>query len=145
MAKFVAKGTLLQVSDNGPEGTYATIPQVGDIDGPGGDTSEIDVTDHDSPGGTDEFLPGTIDPGDVTFVFHYDPAAALHSQLIADQQGQVVRWYQVVYTRAANKTFRFQAYPSRVRQAAPVKGALAWQGALRVAGQITEVPPPSQG
>lgn len=139
MAKYVAKGTQLQVGDGAEPEVFTTIPQVGDIDGPGGDTNEIDVTDHDSPDGTDEFLPGTLNPGDVTFPFHYDPEAALHQQLMQDQKDQVTRRYRIVYTKADNDTYEFSAYPSRIRQGAPVKGALQWQGALRVSGTIVRV------
>lgn len=139
MAKFVAKGTQLQVGDGAEPEVFTTIPQVGDMDGPGGDSEEIDVTDHDSPGNMDETLPGTVNPGDMTFPIHYDPAIELHNQLFEDQKGQTVRNYRVVYTTANDKTFQMPAFVRQFRQAAPVKGALRWQVTLRVAGEITAV------
>lgn len=139
MAKFVAKGTQLQVGDGEEPEVFTTIPQVGDIDGPGGDSEEIDVTDHDSPGNTDETLPGTVNPGDLSFPIHYDPDLVLHNQLFNDQKGQTVRNYRIVYTTAGDKTFGFPAFVKQFRQAAPVKGALRWNLTLRVAGDVVEV------
>lgn len=139
MAKFVAKGTQLQVGDGAEPEVFTTIPNVGDIDGPGGESTDIDVTDHDSPGNMDENLPGTADPGDLTFPVHYDPEETLHVQLFNDQKAQLVRNYRVVYPMAGDETFQFPGYVRRFRQAAPVKGALQWQLQIKVAGEIQRV------
>lgn len=137
MPKYYAKGTQLQVGDGAqPTEAFTTIPNCADIEGPGGDTEEIDVTDHDSPGNTAEFLPTIVDGGTVQATVHFDPAHALHQQLATDQQSLTTRNYQVVATDSGNTVFRFAGFVQSFRPSAPVRGALTFRLVLRVAGVI---------
>lgn len=136
--KYRSKGTLLQVGDGEDPEVFTTIPNVGDIDGPGGETSDIDVTDHSSSGDSDEFLPGTDDPGSLSAPVHHDPADTTHLQLEADAADKTVRNYQIVMVNADNYTQRFPAFVAQFRGSSPVKGARMKQLRLRITGPIVE-------
>lgn len=137
MPKSYAKGTQLQVGDGAtPTEAFTLIPFCGDIEGPGGDTEEFDMTDHDSPANTAESIPTIVDPGQLTCTVHFDPANALHQQLAADQTDLTTRNYQLVLTDPDNTIVRFPAYVAGFRLGAPVRGALTFQLTLRIAGAI---------
>ncbi len=137
MAKYYAKGTLLQVGDGAqPTEVFTTIPHAGDLEGPGGDTSEIDVTDHESPGNTEEVLPTLVSGGTLSGTLFFDPAGTLHQQLTSDQQALTIRTYQLVLTDATNTIVRFKAFVQSFRPATPVRGALSARVALRVTGIV---------
>lgn len=136
MSKYYAKGTLLQVGDGGSPESFTTIPHAGDLEGPGGDTSEIDVTDHESPGNTEEILPTLVSGGTLSCTAFLDPQDSDHQQLAADQKALTTRNYQLVLTDTGNTIVRFPAFVQSFRPAAPVRGALSFRLALRVAGAI---------
>lgn len=137
MPKYAARGTLLKVGDGvTPTEGFTTIPHVGDIDGPGGDVGEIDVTDHSTVGNYAETLGDVQDPGQVTAPVHWDPAETLHQQLQSDAgDPSQERNYEIVYPDGSKESFA--AYVQSFRTQAPVRGALTKQLTLRVAGAIT--------
>src|SRR5512137_907291 len=76
---LAAYGTLLQMGDgHGTAETFATIAEVGDIDGPSMSVDTIDMTNHSSAGARKEFIPSLIDSGEISFPVNFIPDDATH-------------------------------------------------------------------
>lgn len=139
MAKYRSKNTQLQVGDGAtPTEAFTKIPQVSDINDGDGGLEEVDVTDHDSPSGSKEYLPGDGDPGTVTFPIHFDPALALHQQLIDDRTaGQTIRNYRIVHKDTGASIKEFAAYVQSVTGDNNVSDAMRLNVTLRKTGAPT--------
>lgn len=134
-----AQGTLLQLDDGA--GNYTTIAEVKDIRGPGFTTNFTDVTSHDSPDYTREFISGLRDPGEVTFSVNFVPTNPTHNLsagLMSLQQNRTKRNYKLIFPDVSTTTWTFAAYVSRFEPGAPVDGALTADVTLRVTGTISE-------
>ena len=68
--------------------TYTAIPEVVNIQGPGGQANEIDVTDLNST--AKEFRMGLQDEGSITMDILYIPANASHAALRTARAGQTL-------------------------------------------------------
>lgn len=84
MSKQAAFGTRLRYTANSG---LTSVHHVADITGPSVSRETIDVTDHESPDGFREYLPGIGDGGELVFDLFFDPDTDGHAdieQLAAD-------------------------------------------------------------
>jgi hypothetical protein len=73
---IAAFGTLVQVLKSAPGVTpmqFATVFGVGDISGPSRTMDKIDTTSHSTGVPIKTFIPGLIDPGDISFPCYWKP------------------------------------------------------------------------
>jgi hypothetical protein len=133
---YYAKGTQFQVGDGATPEVFTLIPGCQDIEGPGGDTEEIDTTDHDSPGNTAEFIATLVDGGEVRATMNWDPAGTIHQQLASDQTSLTVRNFQLILTDPDATKVRFPGFVRSFRAGMPVRGQLRSEFVVRVAGAI---------
>ena len=135
-AALKSRGTQIQVDTTGT-GTWASIPEAKDIVFPTPTSDEIDVTNQDSPSNSKEFVPGDIDPQEVTFSCNYLWNNTRHMALITDQVSGVVRPYRVKLVGDVLAP-TFNAYVRTVARRGPVSGVYEMDVTLRVSGAVTE-------
>lgn len=142
MAKYSAKGTKLEFGDkdDGTSTQWTTVAQLRTIDGiGGGDTEEIDVTTHDSPGGYRELLAGFKDGGEVTFEGIYDPNEASHDAatgLLKMYNTGERRDWRIVTTATGNPEIQFIGFLRSIPLSFPIDGPMTFNATIRVAGEV---------
>ena len=57
---------------------WVKIGQTRDFTGPNFDINDVDVTNNDSPNHFKEYIPGLIEPGDLSFSIIFNPSDATH-------------------------------------------------------------------
>jgi len=136
-------GTFLKKGDGAtPTETFATIAEVGDIEGPDMSLATEEVTHHGSTGGWDEFVGTLLSGGEVTFPLNFLPSNATQdgvTGLQADMKNRTRRNFQIVYPDAGSNGFAFAALVTGVKPKAPVKGKLAADVKLKISGPVTEI------
>jgi hypothetical protein len=132
-----AHGTLLQKGDGGTPETFATIAEVGDIDGPSLKSVMEDFTTHGSAGWVEK-KPILSDGDQLKFPIHFVSTNATHDKttgLVADRTNKTLRNFKVTFPDSSG--FSFAAYVSEVKFKAPVKGKLTADVTLDVTGAIS--------
>ncbi len=132
-----AHGTLLKKGDGAVPEVFATIAEVGDIDGPTLKSVMEDFTTHGS-GGYVEQKPILKDGDKLKFPINFVSSNATHDKttgLVADWTNKTLRNFQVVFPDASG--FAFGAYVEEIKFKEPVKGKLAADVTLAVNGAIT--------
>lgn len=132
-------GFLLQLGDAaGDGGTFATIAEVKDIDGPKQAMDIIDVTNQSSL--AEEIITSLLRPGDVDFDVNFDPQAGTHdgtTGLLYLQNNKIKRGYRLQLQDPGNHYLAFDAYVVNFGVKAPVTGVLTGTVKLRVTGAVT--------
>lgn len=123
-------------------GTAGTaIAQVDNITGPGLKLNTLDVTNHDSTGGWQEFIGGLKDGGDVKLDINYDPAGATHKAaaggLLTDLTAGTALAYALKFPDAATTTWTFSAIVTSFEPKAPANNKLTASVTLKVTGVVT--------
>jgi len=95
--------------------------------------STIDVTDHGSPDGWQEFKGGLKDAGEVSLEVNYDPSK--HDTLIADFEDDDPRNYKLTFPDPAATTWTFTAILTGFSAEAPVDDKLAASLTFKVSGK----------
>ena len=129
-------GTLLK-------STGTTVKEVGDIVGPDISRGVVDATTHDSTGGWQEWVPGKLSPGKVTFKINWLPTDATHSAaagLINDITAATLQTFTITYTDTGNLVASFSAYVTGFKINAPVDGMLTADVEMTITGAITFTP-----
>lgn len=132
-----AHGTLLKKGDGGSPETFATIAEVGDIDGPKLKAVMEDFTSHGSAGFV-ERKPILKDSDQLKFPVHFVSSNATHDKttgLIADWTNKTLRNFQIVFPDSSG--FSFSAYVEEIGFKEPVKGKLTADVTLSLTGTIT--------
>lgn len=132
-----AHGTLLKIGDGATPEVFATIAEVGDIDGPTLKSVMEDFTTHGSAGWV-ERKPILSDGDTVKFPVHFVSSNATHDKttgLVAVRQNKTLKNYQIVFPDASG--FAFAAYVEEIKFKEPVKGKLVADVTLSLTGAIT--------
>lgn len=136
-------GTFLKKGDGGtPTETFATIAELGDIEGPDMSLATEEVTHQGSVGGWDEFVGTILSGGEVSFPINFLPSNATHDQvtgLQADMVNRTKRNFQVVYPDPGGNGYQFKALVTSFKPKAPVKGKLAADIKLKITGPVSEI------
>jgi hypothetical protein len=88
-----SQGMVLGIDTGG--GTFVAIPEITDISGPGGQASEIDVTDLSST--AKEFRMGLQDEGQISLSMNWLPTDTIHKQLRTDRAAQTLRNFEMLF------------------------------------------------
>ncbi len=112
MAKYHSRETILKRENAPAGGVFTAVPQIIELDLPEQLSAKIDVTCQDSPGNELEFIPGERDPGEMGVTVAYDPANAVHINLIADSEDPATntRAWQVIFPDAGAQIYEFTAW-----------------------------------
>ncbi len=127
-------GTATPVSE-----TFTTIAEVGDIDLPEMSNDREDVTTHDSPGRTKEWLVTTLENGECSFPINWVPTDATHDEttgLLSSLVDGEARNFQIVLPDDGNYTLQFAAHVLKFAPKAPVSGALTADITLGSTGEV---------
>ena len=133
-------GTFLQMGDGGTPEAFTTISEVRDISGPALGLGTADVTNHDSAGGWEEFVPTILTSGEVSFDLNYHPTESTHDAgtgLIADMAAKTLRNWRLVFPDVGSTTWNFAAYVTAFEPSAPVAGAISASCTMKITGQPT--------
>jgi hypothetical protein len=129
-----SQGTLIKIGNGLTPETFTALPGIQSFSGPGGNGSEIPVTDMDSTGV--EILMGLLDEGTVTLNLFLAPANATQKRLRTDRANATKRNFQIVYTDGV--TDSFAAYVLNFTKSGGVDQAYQASVTLRVTGSISE-------
>lgn len=136
---LAAFGTLLKLgSTNTTAATFATIAEVGDIDGPGDSVDTIEVTNHSSASARKEFIASLIDSGEISFPINFLPDDPTHDAVTGIQKAKndrAMRRYQMVFPDDTQADF--SALVTKFGIKAPVAGKLSADVTLKISGPVT--------
>jgi len=130
-----AQGTLLNLGAGSPL-TYTTIAEINSFNGPGGNSSVIDVTDLSST--AKEKLAGLNDNGQLSFECNFIPTNTQHAALrTAKENGTTIK-VQIVFTDTDATTWTFDAIVTGLSVSGAVDGVVKASVSLEVSGSIVE-------
>lgn len=109
MATQLTKGVTLSVDKTGEGGTFTKLVQITSIDGPGGSTDSVEITDYDST--SREFRAGLHDAGEFSFEFNLDPANTEHQFLMGlPEAGTTHDWQVSIPTEPKATLIKFAGF-----------------------------------
>lgn len=126
-------GTILKVGDGGSPETFAEIGEVGDFEL--GDTIEqIEVTNHQSPGGRKEYIAALKDGAETTLTCNYIPSHATHNRStgLRGKIGQVLNFQLIA--PGESERYNFSALVMGVTRAFPVQGVMTLSITIKQTG-----------
>lgn len=135
-------GTFLKRGDGGSPETFATVAEVGDIDGPDMSLETEDVTNHSSVQGWSEAVATILSGGEVGLPINFIPDDPTHDAVTGIQQdmlNRTLRNWQLVYPDDGGNGYAFAAYVTGFKPSAPVKGKLSADVKLMISGPVTEI------
>jgi hypothetical protein len=146
---YTAFGTILAYGNSETPGEeYTKVGKVKDINGPSASRDTIDVTNHDSPDGYEEFLASLANGGEVTFPVEWDPEDASHDQttgVYSLMEETVTRNWRLIFPIESTVTpgqyhgFQFKALVTGLSGPhGPVKGSVTLDVTLKVSGKPTQ-------
>jgi hypothetical protein len=136
-----SQGVTLEITSNSP---ILAIPEISNIQGPGGQANEIDVTDLNST--AKEFRMGLQDEGSITLDIMYIPGNAAHAALRAARAAQALTTFRLTFTDAdattspvtTNTTWTFTAFVLGFEISNSVDDVTKASVTLRVSGAVVE-------
>lgn len=137
--KYSGYGAKLQLTtDSGT--TWDDIAGVLDVDAFQLALDMVEVTSHSSTGAMKEYVPGTIEPGSVSFPLVWDPADATQALLMTRLYARSLDTYRIVLPDSGTKTYEFTAYVKGFGATAPVNDKLGADVEMQISGTLTEDP-----
>lgn len=138
MAGEAAFGTQFKI---GVAATGVAVKNVTSIEGPGLSTETIDVTAHDSAGGTREEKPTFKSGGEVTLRLNYDPRETTHKNaaggLLKLWEDRALSEFTIVYPTTPATNVEFEGYVTAFAASAPFDGKIEANVTIKVAGAVT--------
>lgn len=142
MTHHPSKGTVVSWDPAGGT-SYAAVGQLKDIQVISASRSSFDTTDHDSVGYYREFVPGMVDPGELTFTIGFDYQNTTHTGgtgtgLLGDleQYGcDIPTWKVVLDHCGGTATWTFDGFVSGFTVNHPVEGEVTADVTVKVSGK----------
>lgn len=133
---WTAAGTLWQIDSTG----YQDIIEVLSIEGPDGETEEIEVTSLGSPGTAKEFLLGLIDEGRISAQCNFIPDDTYHQLLETARKARSLQTFKLICSDAGAAEIDYTARlaSGAISIAQGSQGTRTWNN--RISGQITITP-----
>ena len=136
MGNITSQGTVIQRQDTVASPiAYVTIPQVTNISGPDGSSTEITVTNLSSTAA--EFILGLKDEGSINMDVIWDERDAVHAYIRADFDAGTSSLYQIVDAGSPQKTYSFTAFTQGLSMTSGVDEVQRASVNLRISGAIT--------
>ena len=141
MAGKAALGMVVSFGTATGTTTAATLANVTNISGLGGDVEEIDVTSHDSSGAYREFVASFLDAGEVTFDVNFDPNQTTHRAttggiLYLRDNRMVVPW-KLTFPGSPTHSVAFQGFVKGAPLDLPFDDKQSATVTVRVTGSAT--------
>lgn len=134
MAGIDATGSVLSRSDMASNPTFTDLANISEgPTGPGLSRASIDVSAHDSPDNSKEFVPGMVDPGEVSMTINWDSAEATHQDVRDDIYVDSVRTYRI--EEPDGSTVTFDGFVTGFENARPVDDKLTADITMKVTGK----------
>jgi predicted secreted protein len=106
------------------------------IDPPEMSRDDMDVTDHDSPDGFREFIPGLKQAGEVPVEGHLIPTDSTQTGLLAAVDIDVPEEWTIKFPTVPELRIRFDGYVKSFKVgAAPVDGKMTFNAVIKVTGK----------
>ena len=102
-----------------------------------GTVDDVDITNHDSPDTTEEFVPGIIRVGEITLDGNFVPTDTGQAALITALQARTSAAVVITCSDGGAATFTGVAYVKSFRPSAPVDGKTSFTATLKASGKIT--------
>jgi len=135
---MIGYGTLLKRGDGANPENFTTVAEVLSCTGPNLSLNIVDATHMESPGYTQEFLPGLIDPGTITLNCAFVPSDTSQSNLMSDLKNRTKRNFQMVFPDPTNTTWGFAGYVVGWAVTAPINDRLTADISIKVTSVISE-------
>ena len=128
-------GTLLQRYTGA---SWVTVAEQVSISGPSLSSDDVEVTNHDSAGGSKEYIPALMDTGEISFDGNFIPGNASQTQLLTDQKQRIVADWRIVLpdaTLITNRTmWSFEGYIKSIDFSYPTQEAMTISATMKLAG-----------
>ena len=96
----------------------------------------IEVTNQSSPDATKEFIPGLIDPGEVSMELNWEPGNATDVVLMAMAEESGPRYFEEVFTQVTpNRKCAFYGFLTAYEPGVPLDGKMTANLTMRVTGK----------
>jgi|LSQX01.3.fsa_nt_gb predicted secreted protein len=106
------------------------------IDPPETSRDDVDVTDHDSPEGFREFIPGLKQAGEVPVEGHLIPTDDTQTGLLAAVDNDVPEEWTIKFPTVPELRIRFNGYVKSFKVGpAPVDGKMTFNAVIKVTGK----------
>jgi len=106
-----------------------------DIPMPGMSRAKVDLTNQDSPDEAEEFTPGMLSPGEVSFDVIFVPTNAVQAAAIADFLSGTMREMIITGPTSAAYTWTCQAAVTAINGQQPYKGEVVMNFTLSLSGK----------
>ena len=128
---IAGNGVQLQLSSGDTGGSFTTIAEVLDIDGPNQEREQIEVTNHDSDGWR-EYIAGLRDGGEISFGVNMVPGS--QDDLRTQYDNGTQENYQILYPNGWKDAFA--AIVTSWGTKSPVDGAVTDEIKLKISGEV---------
>jgi hypothetical protein len=119
--------------DNG--GSYESLGEIVDINGPNMSRNTIDTTHLGVTNGYSTFIAGLRDPGQVTFTINYDRTA--YDDLKADFESDILQSYAITLPDDDNTAFMFDGLVTELPLTIPANDRVTGNITIQVSGEVT--------
>jgi predicted secreted protein len=135
MAKRLGYGTELLLGDGASPEAFDSIAALKDFDLPTGEADQVDVTTHDSPDRTKEYISGLFETGEVGFEVLWDPAVETTHQDLFDLKatGDTRNWK---VTDPDGIDYEFAAFVTALEIGHPVADAITAKITIKISGDV---------
>ena len=132
---FSAQGTAFKMATTSAPTVFTTIDGVTGLDGPDGETEEIEVTDLASTRKT--YVLGLIEEGQIPFDVQYDPANTMQIELALAKSDRLVRNFKIVLPNTDLSEIAFVGLVKKLSYSAQKGEAWKMKCSVRVTGALT--------
>jgi len=140
---FWAYGSKLQLGDGAtPTEVFADIAEVIELTPPSASRDDIEVSSHQSPNATREFIPGWRDGGEVEFKANWLPLDSTHdgtTGLLAIYNDNLNHNWKIVLPDDL-LTIAFAGHLSKFQPELPLDEQGTISGTIKVSGNVTYTP-----
>ena len=117
--------------------TWDAIPGLKSISGPRQSSADINITNHDSPNGWNEYVGGLREGGTVTLSGNFISENAIQKLVMTDFENATVLQWKMVSAGTTGTTWTFEAKVQEYGPDSPFDNAASWSFTLKLAGQVT--------
>lgn len=140
MAKRLGYGTTLEI-DFLTVASFQTIGQVLDINAPGLQRDDVEVTAMDSPNDTKEYIRGLIESGELAFEVNWDhnTASLNHDDLLTAMKASssaALDAYRITLPGGSGEVITFSGYVKGYTPAIPVQDKMVLSLTVKVTGAV---------
>jgi hypothetical protein len=122
------------------DGSYVTVVEALEINGPEDALEILDVTNMDSPSFFQELIPTIIKAGILACEFNYIAQSTSQKNVLADYANRALRTWHLQFSDASPTVAAFQAYVVKWHPIAKVKDQLKVQIELQISGAVDFAP-----